>query len=100
MSITEPPPSARKESAPASRAAAAQSATVVVEESWGTSSNTPTGSRPPSVRPASTRSTSPVPLITSSVTTNTRCAPSFWNSKPAEPSRSRPAITRVLDTYW
>ena len=50
--------------------------------------------------PASTRSTSPVPRITSSVTTKTRRAPSFWNSNPVESSRSRPAMTRVVAAYW
>jgi hypothetical protein len=34
------------------------------------------------------------------VTTKTRRAPSLRNSKPADPIRSRPAITRVLDAYW
>ena len=68
VSITEPPPTARKESAPASLAASAQRSTTSVDESCGTSSNTPASSRPPSVRPASTRSTRPVPRITSSVT--------------------------------
>ena len=60
VSITEPPPTARNESAPASLAAAAQRSHTSVEESWGTSSNTPAISRPPSATPASTRSTSPV----------------------------------------
>ena len=50
--------------------------------------------------PASMRSTRPVPRITSSVTTNTRRAPSFWNSNPVELRRSRPAITRVVEAYW
>ena len=100
MSITEPPPTARNESAPASFAAAAQASTVVVAESWGTSSNTPATSRPPSAMPASTRSTRPVPRSIASVTTNTRCAPSFMNSKPTLSSRPRPAITRVCQAYW
>ena len=100
VSITDPPPIARKESAPASLAAAAQASTTSVDESCGTSSNTPTTSSPPSRTPSSTRSTRPVPRITPSVTTNTRCAPSFRNSKPTEPSRSRPEITRVVERYW
>ena len=100
VSITEPPPTARNESAPASFAAAAHSSTTCVEESCGTLSKTPTTSSPPSATPASTRSTRPVPRITSSVTTKTRRAPSFWNSKPVELSRSRPEITRVVPAYW
>src|SRR5215211_3408660 len=100
VSITEPPPTARNESAPASPAAAAQRSTTSVEESCGTSSKTPASSRPPSARPASTLSTRPVPRTTWSVTRKTRCAPSFWNSKPVEPSRSRPAIIRVVPAYW
>ena len=48
VSITEPPPTARNESAPASFAAAAQRSTTSVEESCGTSSNTPATSSPPS----------------------------------------------------
>ncbi len=100
VSITEPPPTARNESAPASLAAAAQRSQTSVEESWGTSSNTPAISSPSAVTPASTRSTSPVERITESVTTNTRRAPSLRNSKPVESSRSRPAITRVVATYW
>ena len=100
VSITEPPPTARNESAPASLAAAAHCSTTSVEESCGTWSNTPATSRPPSRTPSSARSTRPVPRITSSVTTNTRAAPSFWNSNPAEPIRSRPEITRVVERYW
>jgi hypothetical protein len=100
VSITEPPPTARNESAPASLAAAAQRSTTSVEESWGTSSNTPATSRRPSTTPASTLSTRPVPRTTGSVTTKTRRAPSFLNSKPVDSSRSRPAITRVGEAYW
>ena len=100
VSITEPPPTARNESAPASLAAAAQLSTTPVEESCGTWSKIPASSSPPSVTPASTRSTSPVPRITSSVTMKTRRAPSFWNSKPADSSRSRPAMIRVVEAYW
>jgi hypothetical protein len=100
VSITEPPPTARNESAPASLAAAAQRSTTSVEESWGTWSKTPASSRPPSPIPASTRSTRPVPRITSSVTRKTRRAPSFWNSKPVDSSRPRPAMIRVVDAYW
>ncbi len=100
VSITEPPPTARKESAPASLAAAAQRSTTSVDESCGTWSKTPATSRPPSVTPASARSTRPVPRITSSVTTKTRWAPSFWNSKPVDPIRSRPEITRVGSVCW
>ncbi len=77
VSITDPPPTARNESAPASFAAAAHASTTWQDESWGTASNTPATSRPPSSTPACTRSTSPVPLTTSSVTMNTRRAPSF-----------------------
>ena len=50
----------------------------------GTSSKTPANSRPPSARPASTLSTRPVARMTGSVTTRTRLAPSFRNSKPVE----------------
>ena len=64
VSITEPPPSARNESAPAARAASAQRSQTAVEESCGTSSKMPATSRPPSLTPASTFSTSPVPRIT------------------------------------
>ena len=42
----------------------------------------PRARRPP--RPPRPCSTRPVPRITSSVTTKTRRAPSFWNSKPVE----------------
>src|SRR5919106_1675454 len=57
VSITEPPPTARNESAPASLAAPAQRSTTSVEESCGTSSNTPATSSRPSATPASTFST-------------------------------------------
>ena len=100
VSITDPPPTARNESAPAAFAASAQRSTTSVEESCGTSSNTPATSRPPSSTPAITLSTSPVSRITLSVTTKTRCAPSFANSKPVLSSRSRPAITRVCWAAW
>jgi hypothetical protein len=46
------------------------------------------------------RSTRPVPRITSSVTTKTLLAPSFWSSNPVELRRSRPAITRDVEAYW
>jgi hypothetical protein len=41
-----------------------------------------------------------VPRTTASVTTKARWAPSFWNSKPAEPMSSRPATTRVGARNW
>jgi hypothetical protein len=100
VSITDPPPIARNESAPAPFAAEAHSSHTRAEESCGTWSNTPTTSSPPSVTPAATRSTSPVPRTISSVTMKTRRAPSFWNSKPVDSRRSRPEITRVGLAYW
>ena len=100
VSITEPPPTAKNESAPASSAAAAQRSQTSVDESCGTSSKTAATSRPPSTMPACTLSTSPVARMTPSVTTRTRVAPSFLNSKPVDSRRSRPAITRVVEAYW
>ncbi len=100
VSITEPPPTARNESAPASLAAAAHCSTTAQDESCGQPSKIPATSRPPSTMPASTFSTRPVPRTPGSVTTKTRCAPSFWNSKPVDESRSRPAITRVRSACW
>jgi hypothetical protein len=95
VSITDPPPKARKESAPAARAASAHWSQTAVDESCGTASKIPASSSPPSTIPASTFSTSPVPRMTASVTSRTRCAPSFRSSKPVDSSRPRPTITRV-----
>ena len=100
VSITEPPPSARKESAPASWAASAQRSHTAVEESCGTSSKMPGQLEAAVPIPASTFSTSPVPRITCVGHEEHPAAPSFWNSKPVDSSRSRPAITRVGEAYW
>ena len=102
VSITEPPPTARKESAPASLAAAAQRShdvgrrvlRHVVEDA---------GHLEAAVArcPPRTLSTRPVPRITSSVTTKTRLRALLLELEArSTPSRSRPAITRVVEAYW